>query len=323
MKKNLVLFIFCILIPYASRGQGEDQLLPSELKQLTVITEPVTLPKGFFRLSIHGYQSSHKRYFDDSGKKTLVEGDMMSRSRGTGLLFSYGITDRIQVNSTVPYRLSLIQSIYTINDPQTSRNYTQIHEEKSFGISDIDIGILGQVRQESEIWPSITAGILLELPTGRKEPSNIREDSLYLLFDGTTGDGEVALKFILDFRKIIYPFSFEMHTDVNYGFGGMKSSWPGIDPVSFKSGIFISEQAGINFHLNDWICMTNDLYFDYHGKDKNLGEVHEMVHWNFMWVPHIYFQIRRLRLVQGFTLPITGRNIVADPSYILLVSYVF
>ena len=87
--------------------------------------------------------------------------------------------------------------------------------------------------------------------------------------------------------------------------------------------MIFSTQPGINFHLNDWICMTNDFLFQYFGKDRIAGEIQDQVRWDLEWVPNIHFQIRQLRLVQGISVPLTGRNVVADPSYLILISYLF
>jgi hypothetical protein len=323
MKGRRLIWSFLILLPVALAGQGEDQFLPTELKQLTVITEPVTLRKGFFRLTVHGFQNSSIRFYDDSREKILTEGNRMGYLRGTGLDLDYGITDRIQVNAIFPFRFDKIESMMIINDPLTSDQFIRTDVEKAYGISDISLGLAWQVLQEAESRPSLTAYVSLEMPSGRKEPADVVEDSLTLRFKGSTGNGEFALNISLRARKIIYPFSVEFFSGVDYGFGGEKSPWPGEEAVSFKPGMIFFTQPGLNFHLNDWICVTNDLSFQYFGKDRIAGETQDLVRWNLQWVPYIHFQVKRLRLAQGITVPLAGRNMVADPSYLILISYLF
>jgi len=323
MKNYTIGILYLLTCPLFLLAQGEDQFLPTELKQLTAVTEPATLRKGFFKLGLDASYISVKRYYDDQGEKTLFPGAMLGRASYAGIHASYGITDRFQVNSSIPYMLDLAQSVALYYDPLASQYYQGLNEENGSGIGDISVGLYGQVLQEKEHIPSITARATLMIPTGRKEPANIQEDDLNIFFDGATGSGEFSLAVDLQFRKIIYPYSFSIYSGFDYGFGGYKSAWPGEEQKSFKSGTVFYAAAGLNFHLNEWICMTNDFYYNVIGKAENDGSLSDVIKWNFNWVPYIHFQIKQLRLAQGFMIPLTGRNVAADPSYILIVQYIF
>jgi hypothetical protein len=250
-------------------------------------------------------------------------GNILTQSRAAGIHAAYGITDRIQVKTTIPFQFDQIKQLYFLTDPLVSETYTRISEERNHGLSDLDVSLAYQVVEETGQLPSITTSAILTLPTGRKSPSNIVMDSLYEKFDGSTGSGEFALKADLRVRKIFYPFSFELFTNLDYSFGGEKIFFPGESLKSFKSGMIFTTQTGINFHLNDWICMTNDIFYIRFGKDQVEGELDETTRWQAMWVPSIHFQFKQLRLAQAYSIPLAGRNHMANHTYYIVASYVF
>jgi hypothetical protein len=73
--KNLIcqIFLTCLgagmLYP-----QTEQVVIPGDLKQQTVITEPVTLRKGYLRAGIEGAFIIVDKVFDEDGNRSYVLG---------------------------------------------------------------------------------------------------------------------------------------------------------------------------------------------------------------------------------------------------------
>ncbi len=325
-KKHIIILILAVC--FQVTAQNEDQFLPSELKQLTAVTEPATLTRGFFRLGTAWQYTGFKSVFDENASKLFIPGSSIGRAESFDLSFQYGITDRIQVNLVVPYHMDKVESTQIFDDPDfrftEMENYSILQKnyaQYGFGFGDISAGLNTQLIEESDLMPAITLRATGILPTGRKNPSNFSADSL--VYDSPTGSGEFKLAIDILAKKIVYPYSFTFYTGADFGFGGEKIISP-TDPLSqFKSGLIFYAAGGINFHLNDWICMTNDIYFTHIGRGEINGMMQDDTKWRLMILPNVNFQVKKLRLVQGVTIPIIGKMIAADPTYTLIVQYIF
>jgi hypothetical protein len=284
-----------------------------------VITEPATLFRGFFRASISYNYTSVKHLFNNMHQRGIISGAAAARSSSLVFLADYGLTDRMEINLWVPYMMNSNEHVLILDDPASSQT-TYTGNVRGFGLGDMALGISAQVLKEQEHLPSVTVATYMELPTGRKNPAN---ENAYLEFDEATGSGEFSLGFDAQFRKIVYPYSFEFTSGFEWKTGGQKIHFPGEKQKSFKSGNVVYAIAGINFHLNDWICITNDVNYTYIGKytlEDSLAEHPSMV---FSWTPNIHFQIKKIRIAQGILIPIVGRNYGADPGYIFMFQYIF
>ena len=72
--KKIWLFICLIYIIINVSGQIEEVIIPSDLKQQTIITEPATLIKAFSGLGPLIVTTTNDRIFDESGKKSYLFG---------------------------------------------------------------------------------------------------------------------------------------------------------------------------------------------------------------------------------------------------------
>ena len=70
--KKLLLFINYCLVPGMVMAQVEEQVLPTDLKQQTIITQPVTLYKGFLRVGFTGTYGVIDRIFTEDGDKVYA-----------------------------------------------------------------------------------------------------------------------------------------------------------------------------------------------------------------------------------------------------------
>lgn len=319
MNKYYLISIFLLFLTGNVNAQGEDQFLPSEIKQLTAVTEPATLHQGFFKIWLNYNYTSIKYIFDNEANKYLIPGASSARSSSVNLVANYGISDRIEVNIWLPYMLNKNENIFILDNPAAPQT-TYGGQVNGFGLGDISVGMRTQVLLEQNRLPSLTLGTYLELPTGRKNPTN---ETGYLEFDEATGSGEFSLGIEAQVRKIVYPYSFSFNSGFEYKTGGKKIHQIGEEEVPFKSGNVFYAIAGINFHLNDWICVTNDFNYTLIGSYTKDNKPEGDPSWAFSWTPNIHFQIKKLRLAQGFIVPIMGRNFGADRGYIFIVQYVF
>jgi len=302
-------------------GQNEDMFIPSEQKQLTAVTEPATLMQGFLRVGFDWQYTGFRRIFDENGDRVFVPGSSVARSSSAEMVLQYGVTDRIQVNLVIPYMMDKLQSTILLDDPLFRARDQVDYQENGFGFGDISSGVYVQLFEETENRPSLTMRTTATVPTGRKNASGFSADSLS--YDSPTGSGETSVAVDLQLRKIIYPYSFSFYAGSEIGFGGEKVLIPGEPESSFRSGNLYYAAGGFNFHLNDWICMTNDLYYTYIGPESVAGIRGEQTKWQLNLVPYLHFQVQQLRLVQGMFIPLKGKLISGDPSYIFIVQYVF
>ena len=67
--RKVVLIINFFIACASMFAQQEKQLLPSKVKQITIVQEPITLKKVFFRLKISTSFFSQEKSFNDTKKK--------------------------------------------------------------------------------------------------------------------------------------------------------------------------------------------------------------------------------------------------------------
>lgn len=319
MNTRIIIVITLNIFFAAGLAQVEQQVLPSEMKQLTAITEPATLMKGFFRAGIIYDHSFIKKIFDENADKLIIPGSSLSQLRTLSLSLQYGITDRFQVNLFFPFRFDFIQQSAVWEDPLFRTKTVTTWDQNGNGFGDIVAGLNSQIIRESDRFPSITTFGTITIPTGRKDITNVVDQRTY---DLPTGSGEVRLALDIQIRKIMYPYSFIFITGFEYPFEGEKILIPGGESTSFRSGNIYHLSGGFNFHLNDWLSMANDLEYQYIGEAEVDGVPTGYNPWALQYQPYIHFQIKRLRFVQSILIPLKGKYYTADPRYIFIVQYI-
>lgn len=325
-KKHIILVFLAASLQVTA--QNEDQLLPTELKQLTAVTEPITLKKGFFRVGTFWSYTGYKSIFDQDTKRQYQSGSNIGRAQSIDLSLQYGLTDRIQINLALPYRMDKVQRVIFLDDPgfrpillQSYSVAQNNYNEKGVGFGDLSASVFAQLFKESNYFPAISLRTTIEFPTGRKDVI-VADPSTYLIHSAI-GSGEFALIVDIVAKKIIYPYSFTFSSGLDYGFGGVRIKEPGGNPETFNYSPVFHTAGGINFHLNDWICLTNDIRFDLLGERDYYGLAPGDIQWRITYMPNINFQVKKLRLVQGISIPLKGLIMPADPSYALVVQYIF
>jgi hypothetical protein len=322
--KNLTIHILILCLGSGMLyAQTEQMVVPGDLKQQTIITEPITLRKGFLRVGIEGAFIIVDKVFDENGNRSYVLGtNAWGKFSGYQLAIHYGITDRLEIGCKVPY-LNQKYYVSTVITSVIDRKDTLISfRTRGRGLGDVEAGIKYQVVRETERLPGLMIGTVLTLPTGRKNPRNIIND---LEYDHPTGDGIFEWETYAILKKVFYPFSSTTRIHYKHYFPGKKIFFPDEPETEFNMGDYYNIASDFGVQLNDWISLSNELGFNTAGENTYYYDPVETSPsaWTVDYVPSLFFQIRRFRFVQAISIPLFGKYNSADPTYIFGLSYIF
>jgi hypothetical protein len=323
--KRIFASLVLVIIVFNSFSQEEDKLLVAEIKQSTVITEPATLNRGFFKTGSEFTYAVEDRELSENGKRIYSTGNGWEKSSTENLHIYYGLSNRIEIGIIVPYKFKSMHFSY-INETPGDTSILIKWKTKGNGLGDIQFSVKYQIIEGSRTKPSLTAGLTASFPTGEKNPTNISDE---LIFDYPTGSGEITIAPELTYRKITYPYSYSFFGWFLYGFGCEKIMLPYENAIHFKSGSNFVLGCNFNFLLNDWVAVQNDLTCDIKQGDTYTGitNITSFLPSNdsraLLYRPGISFQFKRFRLAQGVSIPLIGKYCVADPKYSILFQYVF
>ncbi len=322
--KRIAQIILIISVPFLSYSQTEKQLVPSDLKQLTVVTEPSTLYKGFFRAGIDMSYGVIDKYFDTKGKREFIPSNGWGTASSISPSLQYGITNRLQFIVTIPYVSDLRQGQYRLYAPSADTTVVNSLSVKGKGIGDLNAAFKYQIIPEGTNKSSLTARLYLTIPTGEKNPTEIKGAMDY---KPPSGNGCFYTELNLTYRKISYPYSYTMYMGYDYSFSSTKilDIWD-TQEKEFDDGNRINTGATFNFHLNEWIALTNDVNFTHWGKNKIENKIPDnaLARWVIGYETHLVFQIKRFRIAEAVLIRLAGKNEApADPQYIMIVQYTF
>lgn len=325
MKRKLLLHIsFSLLLTSTVNCQFEEMIVPSDLKQQTIITEPPTLRKGTIRAGIGTYFIMVDRVFNQSGRKEYPLGlNAFARTWNYEPGLQYGINDQLEFYAVMPFKSILTAGSIRLRAPLINYDTTTTIYNKGSGFGDLATGIKYQIFRESRSMPSITIGLYSTLPTGRRNPENVRSDSMK--YDIPPGSGNASISFDISFKKIIYPYSITLNGYYWHNFKGNKIFYPGEDPIDFKYHDHWQINPGFGVHLNDWIALVNQIPVVFHSRTILYYDIPEESPngWVVAYQPAVYFQIRKIRFFETISVPLAGKNVQADPTYIIYLQYLF
>jgi hypothetical protein len=303
---------------------AQEEMSPAEKKQQTLVTEPLTLYKGFFRAQVSTYYALIDKFFLDEKKQSL-EGNGWGDNFSIGAHLQYGISDRFMVEVSLPYvRNRIFQSFrYEVPiDPTNELAEPTSWETKGSGIGDMEVALAYQLITETPSRPAVGAVLRVTLPTGTKDVTDDNDDNPFS-YTTPTGQGEVAINTTIRLRKVNYPFAYG--GSVGYVFKNevTKVTEVNAPPVAYKNGNFLNLSGFINFSLNDWVAMRNFLEYYHIDKDQIDGSETGEKKWLIEYSPGFSFQLKRFRFDQFVIIPLKANLGAADPSYILLFQYTF
>ncbi len=320
--KGYISFLVFLGIASLAKAQVEKQLLPAELKQQTILTEPPTLNKGFFKIGASYIFTSIDKWFDENGKKVSTPGSIYSAERSIQLDLRYGITDRLTIHTSLPYIFSKtynsVEGKYNIKDSSFVTKWSR----NGVGLGDIDAGINYQLIKETSAYPSFTVKTWFTFPTGRKNPTNVKTDKIY---DESTGKGEYSGEIVLQTHKVLYPFAYDLSVYYTIYSGCNKQLIPGNEEHYFKTGNSFMVSGSFGIQVNDWITLNDMMNFNYKSKDSYrdpLWAYNEFTMKGLDNYIYLYFQVKKLRLGQGASFSLWGRRYSADPGYYIFIDYV-
>lgn len=322
MKKSVIIYLLIIFAP-AVYSQSEKQLVPSDLKQQTVVTETVTLRKGFLRVgTLLNYRVVDK-YFTDTGKKEYYVTSTWGSKSAYNLTLQYGLSDRFQIDLITEYMNMRQESQSTEIVAATNSTKITVARQKGLGIGDSHVSLKYQLLPEAKYKLSLTGALNVTVPTGEKNPKNILSANQY---DLPVGDGTYSIGLNLSARSIAYPYSFTCYLGYTKNFTGTKII-NAADPIEkkFRFGNIFEGGLGANLHLNEWIVMANEINFYHEGQGKidNIISDKMPVSWAASYEPSLIFQVKRFRLGESVKIPVKGKNVPADPLYVVMIQYVF
>ena len=325
MRKYL-LTIITILAAIHGHAQVIEQLSPQEKKQLTVVTEPFTMYKGFLRAGLSTNVMFQDKNFDASGDKINYETNSSNYIQATILSLRYGITDRLELEGTIPMSNGRVSGSYTQEIPGSGVFSEEQIAVKYNGLADA-MAILRYTFWQNE---SKSLGAVVSLggyiPTGKNRVTNFKN---FNEFNAPVAKGEPGLFSEFRIRKIQYPFSIEFGVAYSKFFGAEKQLEPEGESVKVVSGSEFLFRPQVNFHLNDWVVLTHYLDYyraakdDYDGVDVFLMHNKEYEQWVMRYYPGISFQVKRLRLEQVVQIPLKGKIFSADPAFYFSAAYIF
>ena len=306
-----------LALAFAGFGQSQEELTPLEKKQLTVLAEPATLFKGFFRVAVRANHTSLDKFLDEDGNRRYY-GNYSSQIIGYGLTASYGISDRLMVAGRLPFTYMEFTATNLIESTFLDRQEINKFRRTGHGLSDIEFDAHYQFFQETRTLPAVVGFLTLRLPTGGKNPTDIVSDNEYR---EPVGAGETKLVFNAYARKVTFPYLYSFGVSYSYSLGGTKALIPGGDNTAFRSGDNILIDGSYGVHLNEWISLSGRALYGMSLEDE-FGGVKDGIESRYVqFSPTLAFQIKRLRLIQELSLMAWGSNVPTNPSYLIGILY--
>lgn len=322
MIKRLHFALWLILIfSTLSVAQTEQQLLPAEKKLQTLITQPITIYKGFLRVGLASEFLVIGSTFDDEGNRRALKFNAALNTWFVRPKVEYGITDRLQASLFFPYinqegSASVLEEIPGLGMREFKNEISQK------GVQDMEIQAAYQILLEKEKRPSLALFLNLTIPTGKKDPINSGDP---LKAHVPPGQGHFALKSSLNIRKVNYPFLYAGRVEYEYRMEGTKSLKLNEPEVAFKNSNVLNIGGQIGFHVNEWMAIVNDVnYLTIVGEIMEDGEIFATRdNFRLVYSPTLTFQVKQIRINQLLNFPIIGKNGPADPRFQIGIEYVF
>jgi hypothetical protein len=293
------------------------------MKQQTVVTEPVTLRKGYLRAGVVLDYRVADRFFNSEGSKEYYSTSTYGSHSAYGMTIQYGISDRLEVDLFTEYLNDLQQTQTSQLETVTNKSVTISTKQKGIGLGDSHLEVRYQVIHEKESKFSMTCRLMLTIPTGEKNPRNIKSENQY---DLPVGDGTYALGLNILTRKVVYPYSFSGYISYVNNFNGSRIVDVAI-PVEkrFRLGNMFETGLSCNLHLNEWIVFGNEFNFNHEGEGKVENEPSALMpsSWALSYEPSLIFQVHRFRFSESVKIPLKGLNVPADPLYVMTAQLIF
>lgn len=315
--KKVLIYTFFTLLTLKLMAQTEKQLSVSEIRQQTVLTEPLTLQKGYFKANAQfSYLVFSTSYYDGNWKKVPNYG-YMSNSFAIPFSVNYGITNNLEMNISSNYEYEKVSESYKSIDYTKLTSNEQERNKITNGFNDISFGLSYSFFKGKTNLPEMEVGSYFTLPYGKTEPTS--SDSGKTIYDATSfGCYELGLGYLV--KKVFYPFSVSGSILYSYSFSSdVKLKYYDTAKSHVKHGDMLKSSIVFNYMLCDWISIGNSISYTWNGADEinNVKQAYNPV--SYQYTPSLTFQIRNFRLTQGVSFYLAAKNCNTAPhAYISL-----
>jgi hypothetical protein len=322
MKRYWIIYIVSFTAIVDLSGQTEKQILPEELKQQTIVEEPLTLPKGFLRLSLSYNYTVLDKLFNENWKKVHIQ-DLGNSSQTSdyGFYLLYGLTNRLQINAYTQYTKNNIYVGYTGYVPSLDTMAVRMKSNVVKGFQDLNIDIKYQLLEETPSHPSLVLWMGIILPTASKTPQDPDSPGSVA---ASLGDGVFKFSPSVSLKKRLFPYYLEFSASLLYSLKGKKKfEYNGVEE-SFQNGSIFYFDGTFGVQFNDWLVFANALSYTYVAKSDLPAKYDNPYNGGQLikYQPSIYFQIKRIRFVENVSFPIFGKTLNADPQYSIILQYI-
>lgn len=321
--RKIFLFIIISAFSIPAISQVEKLINPADLKQQTVVTEPVTLRKGYFRAGTSLSYFALDKYFTNEAKKEYYTLSSWHADFSYQFVLRYGITDRLEVDLAIPFTRKNTEVHYNTQWPGLDADMSMSGNYKAHGLSDCDLTVKYQIIPEKENGISLTFWQWVTFPTGEKNYTDVKS---FTDFNLPLGNGSFTTGSWLNLRKMRYPYSFDIYASYAIKFQGSKEIYQNeTKETKFKDGNYLWLGGSFNIHLNEWIAFANNVSYKYNQKGVIKYSKEEIIDtaWILSYSPGFVFQVRRFRISEVILVPLIGKKNSADPLYVMNVLYTF
>lgn len=268
--------------------------VPEDRRHQSAIVSPATLQQGFLSVGTSmTYSRENDMRYGSLTAGYLPEGGYshngyLIESFAPRVSASYGLTDRLQLYASLPFKIGWWESDLTIDYRTSDRTTRALSSYPTLGIGDATVAVDYCFVEETRRVPAFVFQADVKIPTGRRD-AKIEENESY--DEGETevqrwvvslpiGGGEWSASAGLRVRKIIYPFSIDTSFSGRYSFGVTRRVMtqtpiaPVFEdaPVHYQTGPSLIVDLGAAVELNDWVDIANGLSLSQSWEDTVDGE---------------------------------------------------
>jgi hypothetical protein len=316
--KRILLYIALIIITTKIAGQTEKQLAVSEIRQQTVVNEPLTLQKGYFKVSSQfNYSVFSTERYNNNWEKEPVYG-YLSNSFIIPFSVNYGLTNSLELNIYSNYKYGKTSSSYKSIDYTNLENSTKFeHTKVTNGLTELSLGLRYILFKNKTSTPLMGVTCYFSMPIGKTEPTS--SDNGKTINEATSaGCYELGAGVLV--KKVFYPFSVSGTLSYAHSFpADLKLNYDDTEKTQIKYGDWVNCNAVLNYMVSDWISIGNSLNYTYNGPQEinNIKEDYTIQYLKYS--PSLTFQIKNIRLTQGVSFYLAAKNANTNPlAYITL-----
>jgi len=319
MQKTFIYILF-LAITSNLMSQNERQLTVSEIRQQSIIEEPINLQKGYFRFgSGLFYDFSSFDGFDENWKKKNSFNNFNNTTFNFPVNIRYGITNKFEIDLSTSYKKSTTSSSVRLVDNYSDEITDFKAKDIVNGFADLGIGTVTNIYDGGNKFPSISLFTSVLVPYGKRE-NTFSDDSTIMHRYTTEGAYQVGGGYYI--KKTFYPFMLTHSSAYYYNFQSDIKLYADKEKTTVKKGSIFSTYIEFHYLPCEWLDLYNVIIYANIGSNEYSNEKYqsEAISREIVtWQPRLNLQIKNLRLIQGFNFALIGRNYPSNPSYVIIL----